>query len=175
MVRDCLFVGNHTGGGGGGISAAGVGPSTVERCTFVGNYLDPDNVGGAAVRATTNCILTLRNNVITGSWGATAVGRGANASITSSCNVFWENVDGDWSGFTPDATDRVIDPEFCDPGGGDYTVRSTSPCLPANSLGCGLIGAYGEGCGAVSVEAETWAGLKAKFREGGTAEAEGEP
>jgi hypothetical protein len=172
MVRDCLFVGNASELGGGAITV-GFGGAAVQGCTFVGNHLHPGNVGGAAIYSV-HGVTTLRNNVIAESWGATAVDRlanCANCTITSSCNVFWANADGDWSGFTPDATDRVIDPEFCDPGGGDYTVRSTSPCLPENSLGCGLIGAYGEGCGVVSVEPTSFGRIKAAHRDG----AGGEP
>lgn len=165
QVRDCLFWGNASEPGGGAL-AIGVGGGTVERCTFVGNHVDPGNYGGAAVYAIHHLAL-LRNSVIAASWGAPAVSRGANATIDSDCNIFWENADGDWSGFTPGPLDRVVDPQFCDVVVGDFTVRSTSPCLPEDSLGCGQIGAFGEGCGVISIEPDTWTRLKARFRGNG--------
>jgi hypothetical protein len=78
--------------------------------------------------------------------------------------VFWDNPGGETYGFSLSPTDRVIDPAFCDPEGGDFTLEPISPCLPANSLGCGLIGALGEGCGIVSIEADSWSAIKAKYR-----------
>jgi hypothetical protein len=43
-----------------------------------------------------------------------------------------------------------------------------SPCLPENSGVCGLIGAFGEGCGVTSVEpsldARSWGSLKNLYR-----------
>jgi len=42
-----------------------------------------------------------------------------------------------------------IEPRFCDPGAGEYTLASNSPCLPGNHPTgdpCGLIGALGQGC-----------------------------
>ena len=174
QVRECLFVGNVSSAGGGGMFA-GLGPSIVENCTFVENHVEPGSNGGAAIRAGASSILTLRNNVITASYGDEAVARGTNGQITPACNVYWENLDGNWSGFLPDSTDRVVDPEFCDAPASDYTVRSTSPCLPPNSLGCGLIGAFGEGCGTVSVDAQTWGHLKAGFRNNELDETRREP
>jgi predicted outer membrane repeat protein len=43
------------------------------------------------------------------------------------------------------------DPIFCDMQGDDYSLNGSSPCLPGNIHGgvdCGLIGAFGQGCGA---------------------------
>jgi len=163
-VRECVFIGNWSPLGGGGVST-GQGTSTVEGCTFIGNYVTPGTGVGAAIRATASSIQTLRNNVIVGSFGGPAVGRGANGTIIPSCNVFWQNLDGDAQGFELSETDHVVDPQFCDPVAGDYTVRDTSPCLPEHSPGCGQIGAFGEGCGTVSVIPETWANIKSRFRE----------
>ena len=44
------------------------------------------------------------------------------------------------------------------------TLDEASPCAPANSGGCGLIGALPVGCGATAVEPATWGGIKASFR-----------
>ena len=45
------------------------------------------------------------------------------------------------------------DPLFCDPLNDDFSLNAYSPCLPGNhpdGYDCGLIGALGHGCGAVS-------------------------
>ncbi len=42
------------------------------------------------------------------------------------------------------------DPLFCDAANGDYTLNAESPCLPGHNPGgvdCGLVGAFGQGCG----------------------------
>jgi hypothetical protein len=77
--------------------------------------------------------------------------------------VFWENPDGNMN-LSLDASDRVVDPEFCDPESDDFTVMNTSPCLPENSLGCGLIGALQEGCGTISIEETSWGKIKNRYR-----------
>ena len=101
------------------------------------------------------------NNVIAHTSGTPALGGGA--SFTTGCNVFWDN--GDGIGLTLGSTDRIADPQFCDPDNQDYELQSISPCLPPYSLGCGLIGALGEGCGTISVEPESWAKVKAAYRD----------
>jgi hypothetical protein len=41
------------------------------------------------------------------------------------------------------------DPRFCDPGGGDCSLHSDSPCAPLNNPACGLVGALGVACGPI--------------------------
>ena len=58
---------------------------------------------------------------------------------------------------------------FCKPGTGDYSIGEESPCAPAISGGCGLIGAYDVGCVATSVPqgrtVETgWGMIKKMFK-----------
>lgn len=43
-------------------------------------------------------------------------------------------------------SDFHVDPLFCDARNGDFTVQSISPCAPANSGGCGQVGALLPGC-----------------------------
>jgi len=66
------------------------------------------------------------------------------------CSNMYGNTTGDWSGNISDfySTDGNIsvDPRFCDPESGDYTLRAYSPLLPGNN-DCGeLIGATDLGC-----------------------------
>ncbi len=64
------------------------------------------------------------------------------------CNVFWNN-DGDGlPGYDWQSTDLLADPQFCDPGGGNFELRSTSPCADENNFSsCGPVGAFGVACG----------------------------
>ena len=66
-----------------------------------------------------------------------------------------------------DHSDRFVDPLFCAPELSDWTLHQGSPCLPEDPLGCGLIGAFGQGCGPVSIEPETWARIKGRYRSSG--------
>ena len=101
--------------------------------------------------------------MIAQSRGSQAI-RVSGGSLESQCNVFWDNPDGIGDGYTPGPTDIIADPLFCDPAAGDFTVAADSPCLPANSGPCGLIGALGQGCGAVAVEGVSWGSIKAMYR-----------
>ena len=60
--------------------------------------------------------------------------------------------------------DITADPVLCDPDVGDYTIANISPAAPANSNGCGLIGAYDVGCEVVSVDPLSWGQIKSRYR-----------
>jgi hypothetical protein len=161
-VEGCVFLRNRamiSAGGGGGAVVRGE-PATIRNNTFHDNSQVADT-GGASLRLAGTC--QLLNNVFTGSEGSDAV-FSIVGTVASACNVYWDNPLGEVRGFGLDPTDRIIDPLYCDPDHDDLTVSSLSPCLPANSLGCGVIGALGEGCGTVSVEPTTWGQIKARFR-----------
>jgi hypothetical protein len=68
----------------------------------------------------------------------------------------------------PDNLDFSLDPQFCGiPGGGNFFLQSTSPCLPQNNpFGPApfLVGPLGQGCGAVRTEPVTWGAIKARYR-----------
>ena len=161
-VSECVFEGNrllNAGSRGGAlhISRGGL----VEGCTFV------HNANGAT--ATTGSDLwfangpgTLRRCVFAFSEGGGAVAA-TNASVDSDCSVFWQNQTG-IGDITPGPRDRIVDPLFCDADAEVYTLMVGSPCLPEGSLGCGLIGAFGQGCGVISVSPQSWGHLKSKFR-----------
>jgi hypothetical protein len=105
----------------------------------------------------------LLNNIIAASTTTKAVFV-FNATVTTGCNIFWQNAAGIGDGYTPGPTDREVDPAFCDVSSKDFTVAQDSPALPAHSNGCGQIGALGQGCGPVSVEARSWGSIKAEYR-----------
>jgi hypothetical protein len=160
VVEACVFWNNTTiiGGGIGG-AIAGAGPGTIMDNTFVSNGA----AGGGSAAFFQFGTIGLMRNIVAGSVGAEAV-HAFQASVTDDCNVYWNNAGGNTSGFTMAATSREVDPLFCGQAIGDFTVAQDSPCLPANSAGCGLIGALGEGCGSVSVEQRSWGTIKGGYR-----------
>jgi hypothetical protein len=160
IIDSSVFVGNvaTTGGSGGGGIVTG-GDGTLSGCTFVGNGA---GFGGPCAFVQFGSV-TLVNNVFHGSLGPGAV-YAFQSQVAPECNVYWNNGGGNVTGFTMASTSREVDPLFCDTPNGDFTVQEDSPCLPANSLGCGLIGALGQGCGSVSVEQRSWGAIKGGYR-----------
>ena len=97
-----------------------------------------------------------------------------NPSSIIRCNDVWGNGAADYCGSCPDFTGTEgnisADPMLCDPGNGDFRLRSTSPCvIPQLDPACGdYIGAFGVGCGAVAVTPgntlpSTWGTVKSRF------------
>lgn len=165
VVRNSTFVRNSARIRAG---AAAIGGSTVlvEGNTFWGNWSDVNwpSEGGSAVFF--ESAGEFRSNVIAGSHGDEAVGlREGSGTVFTSCNVFWGNAQGD-AVFPLSATDLAADPLLCDPDAGDFRVHAGSPCLAGSGHpACGtLIGAWGEGCGTVGVEARSWGRVKGDYR-----------
>lgn len=114
----------------------------------------------------------LEGNIFAESLGSSAVAINyeyqSDMPFFHSCNVFWGNALGDYSPasfiFDPVVADIGADPLFCNPEYEDWSVRANSPCAPGNSPGCGAIGAWPVGCGAVSVESKSWGQIKGMYR-----------
>jgi hypothetical protein len=167
VVRNNVFVDNglatdDTSGGGAMLRGTDVWVhnNTFHRCR-------QDNLfsAGSALVVGGATTLSLQNNVFSENIGAAAVQiRPDVLSLDGGCNIFWDNEGGTMEGAPLDPTDRIVDPLYCDPDAYDLTVSSQSPCLPANSLGCGLIGALGQGCGTVSVIPMSWSRIKGAYR-----------
>ncbi|MBZ0268573.1 right-handed parallel beta-helix repeat-containing protein, partial [bacterium] len=139
----------------------GGGSGTVTGNTFVDLH-QMGNVGVALYTAPMPFGVVVSNNIVAHTSGADVFRFGS--TYTLECNVFWDNAGA--LGVPLGPTDRVADPQFCDPDNGDYTLQGTSPCLPALSLGCDLIGALEQGCGTVSLTPESWGRIKSGFRNG---------
>lgn len=103
--------------------------------------------------------------------------------------IFWGNCGYPWGDFNGDGSftccdvgsgvntqgiqfngpQVYADPFFCAPlpcnvlAGGDYYLASNSPCLPGVSPCHELIGALGQGCGAVPVEGTSWGRIKERY------------
>jgi hypothetical protein len=103
-------------------------------------------------------------NVFTGADVGFQVQDGMATTMTVTCNDSWGN-GTDWVGLDPGAGGNFsLEPKYCAPEADIFTVAQNSPLLPANNA-CGeLIGAFGQGCGTVSVEPSTWAKVKSLYR-----------
>ncbi len=84
--------------------------------------------------------------------------------VSVTCSVF-HGSGGELAAFIGQDGNLSADPLFCDPDAEDFRLQWGSPCLPAQSGDCGTIGAFGfGGCNSVSVERESWARVKARYR-----------
>jgi hypothetical protein len=119
------------------------------NCTLVGNWVDSANDLGRAVvhvRGTAHDVQIV-NNIF--AFNDAVDFRTWSPDVEVTCNLFWQNAGLSHLGiFELDPSNIVADPLFCDFENGDYTLRADSPAAPLNSYpGCGLIGAFGVGCG----------------------------
>ncbi len=163
LFEDCLFKGNtakadypneydsHGGSGTGGAVHLIGGEATFRRCTFYGNTAQQFETlegGGFAVLGGS---LILEQSVVA------ACGDGGGIylddighTVAMSCNDVWANLGGNYLGALVDQTglggNISEDPLFCGPNGGDFTVMTSSPCLPENNDCVLRVGAFGEGC-----------------------------
>jgi hypothetical protein len=161
IVEGCTFVRNETASSGGGAILAA--NSLLRFSTFVGNRAP---TGAALFTSNVGYSWEARNSVFTLSVEGTAVDALLPQSAAAGdCNVFWQNPGGDFGLYSSGPNDQFVDPEFCDIPSDDYTVRDTSPCAEKNSPVCGQIGAFGIGCGTVSVEPTSWSRVKSWYRE----------
>ncbi len=151
-----------TPGNGGGLAVASYVTGEVSNNTFYGCHAP---FAGAAVKIGHGSNVEFRENVVSFSSGGPALYGQLDPVLTGGCNVLWANAGGDFfSDWSPFPTDLFTDPQFCDPSILDFSVSASSPCAPGNSPGCGSVGAWGVGCGIVSVEESSWAKIKALYR-----------
>jgi hypothetical protein len=160
--ESCLFQGNRSSDIAGGLYYGTSGEGFVRNCTFV-DHTSPGSIAGTIVAGSdaeiTRSVFVRETNGFGVRW---YTGEGAH-----SCNAFWENASGAMGSGSLGLGDIVVDPLFCNPVGGDFTLAADSPCLPGNhpqGVDCGLIGALDQGCGPVAVERESWGRMKGRFR-----------
>ena len=99
-----------------------------------------DSAGDCGILLTQNTIAEIRNCIISNSerFGISC-NDNAVLSPLSDCNDVYNSGALPYSGCTDGAKSFDQDPLFC--GGSDFSIDSASPCAPANSNDCGLIGA----------------------------------
>ena len=88
----------------------------------------------------------------------------------SCCDIFG-NAGGDYVGCIEDQAGESgnisLDPLFCGPEIGDFTLSSASPCTPFSEPNpeCDQIGALPVGCGPTPTERVSWGAIKGIFRK----------
>jgi hypothetical protein len=125
--------------------------SRVTNCTFHGNSAP---IGGSII-VRGIAVVQMEASVIAFGTEGEAVARMANGSVTLSCCDVFDNEGGDWVGCLAGqwGVDGNFwgDPGFCDAPNGDFSIQASSPCMPDSILGCGLVGARGQGCSGESL------------------------
>jgi hypothetical protein len=147
---DCLFAGNAAARSG-AVTFFG-GEATVRGCTFVDNQARNElTPGGAAITcdaALSNAVV--ENTIVAFNYGTPAIFCSEGTEISFSCCDVYGNPGGDWVGSIAAQAGRdgnvSGNPLFCNAGLRDFRPNSLSPCAPANSGGCDLIGAFPAGC-----------------------------
>jgi len=135
--------------------------------TYGGGVVSGNTVADNTGTGITSYEASVSNNVSVGN-----VNGLTGCEVSYSCNNSWGNSGHDYpESCDPTGTAGNIsaNPCFCDRANGDYSIASESPCAPANSGGCGLIGALDVGCTATGVqegssELSTWGSIKKMFR-----------
>ena len=168
-IEDCAFVGNDG-------TAAGFAPLGVVRSagddadspavTFLGNTIarsigyslgHPDDSYRLPVGA------TVSRNAITGGAVGLYEPPGGLAVVTS--NLVWAN-GVNWSEVDRTGLDGNLSepPKYCGAASRNFLVASNSPLLPGNNGSGVQIGAFGQGCGPLSVDPVPWGRIKALYR-----------
>jgi hypothetical protein len=150
---------------GGAVSCTGS-ELTITNATFSGNECFSDDgivsLDGESSASIGNSIIAFTTN----GRAVKCVDAGSSADLT--CCDLYDNEGGDWVGCI--ASQYGIngniseDPLFCDIASDDFTLHLDSPCAPDYNPECGLIGAWGVGCGLSAVEPASWGSIKAMFR-----------
>ena len=165
-LTDCTFSENESGYGG-GMSCWYSSSPTLTDCTFSSNRAYPAGGGmfcSDSSPSFTNCIIAFSQP------GRAVYCEDATSSPALTCCDVYGNAGGDWVGCIADqygvSGNFSEDPLFCGDLNPDepYTLHVGSPCAPENSQECGLIGAWGVGCGFSAVEPVSWGSIKAMYR-----------
>ena len=156
-VMGCLFLRNSSPAGAGALlyqSSVGV----VSGNTF------NDNSGPGSGSVRLDYFVTFTHNIVTSDRGG--AGLTLNTTVIRSCNLYYDNADGPVEDESLGELEINADPLYCDYTVDDYQLCMISPALPGVG-GCGIIGAFGQGCancGPIPNENMNWGDLKRSFR-----------
>ena len=190
-LNDCILANNTATSSGGGLIASNEAAVTMNRCLFQGNSVGAlilrASVGHTATLALTGCTIaanpstgliadgtvtvTVDNTIIAFNEGPAVECADVNATVTIGCSDLFGNAGGDWTGCIADQAatrgNLSADPLFCSRPANDYHLYADSPCAPAQSGACGLIGALPTSGCPQAVAPATWGGIKARGLRGG--------
>ncbi len=165
----CTFVGNRIQGG---VVLRAFGSASLLHCTFVGNEGRQSPAGGVIdVRA--GAFVSIENSILAFNGtetrpAAPVLCSGTPGELVVTCTDIYGNVAGDWVGCIAELEGTLgnlsADPLFCDAATEDFQLRASSPCAPPQSGACGLMGAFGVGCGTTALQPLSWGHLKGLYR-----------
>jgi hypothetical protein len=169
---NCVFMGNRAFWGAGLYCYQG-GDAYLSGCVFEANDAAFPMMFGGGLACVGASSPTLERTIIAHSVAGEAIYCDDEASRPTllCCDVFG-NAGGDWigciAGQLGENGNFSAEPMFCAPEVRDLTLDGHSPCLPGqhpDHSDCGLIGAFGYGCGEpIATEPATWGRVKARFR-----------
>ncbi|MFN8179070.1 MAG: right-handed parallel beta-helix repeat-containing protein [bacterium] len=166
----CVFVKNEVWGTwDGGVVQLYNATATISHCTFAKNTT---RIGPTAISLSGHSRLSMDHTII--AFGTQADTHGAvrcwdaPAALDVTCTDIFGNYGGDWTecvaGMNGTSGNLSADPLFCTSASRECSLESNSPCAPANSGECGLIGAVDVGCGATALAERSWGSIKALYR-----------
>ncbi len=145
QVTGCIFSGNSAGGDGGGLACASHASPTVAACTFYQNSA----VRGGAISVREGARPTVTNSILASTSGGATVACQDTSTVTFTCSDLFGNPKGDWvgcvAGQDQGSGNLSVDPLFCAPQNGDFSLQSNSPCQAGGT--CPLMGAVSTPCG----------------------------
>ena len=118
---------------GGGFGSAGGSPRLYNN-TFVTNTAVHN--GGAVYLGAGSPVVS--NTIIVSNEAASGGGLFAVTGAALAYNDVWQNEGGNYTGVSSGTNDLHEDPRFVDPAGGDFHLRTDSPCVHQGDPGTGL-------------------------------------
>ena len=158
---NCTVVDNTTGLHGYGIVTSKMSHGILRGCTITGN-----SVPSGTIIVFGELDGLVENTIIANNPGGLAMQIGSIVDI--SCTNIWGNPEGDWTGniapYLGVNGNISLDPQYCDPTVGDYSLHVSSPCAPGTPPNeeCDLIGAWPVGC-STATKATSWSRVKTLY------------
>ena len=125
-----------TNNSGGGIECTNNSSPSLENVTITGNSAGFNSYNGGGIYTNNSSVLTLVNCIL---WDNSP---GEIDLFDASVFVSYSDIAGGWEG----EGNISVDPFFCEPDSGDFTLAENSPCVGTGEDGENM-GAFGVGCG----------------------------
>ncbi len=138
-INNTVFSSNYGMDSGGGIFVDGSSDIQINHCDFLYNGAP----AGGHLFFNQDCSTDINSSILAFAFEGAACSGYYHGTITATCSDIWNNSGGDWTGplagqLTGD--NLSVDPQLCDPMGGNYQPIETSPVWAETT--CGMIGAF---------------------------------